>query len=90
MGRTACTEPHCLYRVHFNFFLGQAKDDSLIRRMRIPCRIPRSKNTLTEYVILIFSLLQQWMHEHASVLRYMCIASLVKFENTLVRAHTGQ
>ena len=64
---------------------GQATGDSFIRRMRIPCRIPQSKNTPTEYVIFIFSPLQQWLHEHASALRHTYIASLVQFENTLVR-----
>ena len=70
---------------------GQATDDSLIGRMRIPCRIPKSKNTPTEYVIIIFSPLQHWLYDHASVLRYTYFACLVKFQNTLVqRTYAGR
>jgi len=45
--------------------------------MRIACRIPKAKNTNSEYVILI-ALLQQWLHESASMLRYTCVAVLYK------------
>ena len=40
-----------------------------IRRMCIVCRIPKVTDTHTEYVILIAFPLQQWQHEHASILR---------------------
>jgi hypothetical protein len=49
-----------------------------IWRMRIACWIPKAKNTLLEYVILIASPLQQWLHERATLLRYAYIACLVK------------
>jgi len=45
-----------------------------IRRMRIACMIPKSTNTHSEYVILIASQQQQWLHECSSVLRYTYIA----------------
>jgi hypothetical protein len=48
-----------------------------IWRMRIACGIPMAINKLSEYVILIAFILQQWMHERSSVLRYTCIACLV-------------
>jgi hypothetical protein len=46
-------------------------------RMRIAWWIPKTTNTRSEYVTLIVSTLQQWLHESASVLRYTYIACLV-------------
>jgi len=40
------------------------------RRMRIAYWIPKATNTLSEYVIHIAFLLQQCLHERASLLRY--------------------
>jgi hypothetical protein len=56
----------------------QATDDNVICRMCIAFWIPKSKNTHSEYVILIAFPLQQWLHERTSVLRYMYTARLVK------------
>jgi hypothetical protein len=39
---------------------GQATDDSTIWHMRIACWIPKATNTLSEYVIVIAFVLQQW------------------------------
>jgi len=44
---------------------------------RIPCSIPKVKNTHSEYAIPIAFPLQQWLHERTSLLRYMHIACLV-------------
>jgi len=44
-----------------------------IWRMRITCWIPRATITHKESVILIDCLLQQWLHERATMLRYMYI-----------------
>ena len=41
-----------------------------IRRMRIACWIPKATNTQSEYVMLIAFPLQQWLHEHVSMLGY--------------------
>jgi hypothetical protein len=46
--------------------------------MRIACWILKATDTNSEYVILISLTLQQWLHERASMLRYMYIAYLVK------------
>jgi len=46
-------------------------------RMRIGCWIPKATDTLSEYVILIAFPLQKWLHESASILRYIYIACLV-------------
>ena len=41
-----------------------------IWRTRIAGCIPKVKNTISEYLILISFPLQQWLHERASMLRY--------------------
>jgi len=48
-----------------------------IWRMRFACWIPKATNTHSGYVILIAFPLQRWLHEHASMLRYTCIACLL-------------
>jgi hypothetical protein len=40
--------------------------------------IPKATNTHSGFVIIISVPLQQWLHERASMLRYMYIACLVK------------
>ena len=45
--------------------------------MSIACWIPKATNTNSENVILIAFILQQWLHEHASILRYLYNACLV-------------
>ena len=49
-----------------------------IWRVRITCWIPKVSNTPSEYVILFAFLLQHWLHERASMLRYTYIACLVR------------
>jgi len=43
-----------------------------IQHMRIACWLPMSTNT--RYEIIIAFLLQQWLQEHASILRYTYVA----------------
>jgi hypothetical protein len=45
--------------------------------MRIACWIPKATDTHSEYVTIIAFLLQQWLHERASLLRCTYIASSV-------------
>ena len=45
---------------------------------RIACWIPKDTNTPSEYVILTAFSLQQWLHEHASMVRYTYISCIVK------------
>jgi len=47
--------------------------------MRIASWKPKATNTHSEYVIIAF-ILQQWLHERASLLRYTFVACLVKYE----------
>ena len=44
--------------------------------MCISCWLPKATNTHSEHVIIISFPLQQWLHERASLLRYMYIASV--------------
>ena len=46
--------------------------------MRIACWIPKATNTRSEYVVVIALLLQQMLHELASVFRYTYKACLTK------------
>ena len=41
-----------------------------IWRMRIACWITKATDTRSKYIILIAFLLQQWLHERTSLLRY--------------------
>jgi hypothetical protein len=55
---------------------GQATDGNMAHAHYITlhhtaCWIPKSTNTHSEYVILIAFLLQQWLHKHTSMLRYI-------------------
>jgi len=54
-------------------------------RMRIACWINKAKNTHSEYVILNAFLLQQWLQELTSLLRYTYIPCLVDVN---FRAHS--
>ena len=52
-------------------------------RMRVACWIPTAINTHSECVILTPFPLQQLLHELASMLRYMHIASVVGSDEQL-------
>ena len=46
--------------------------------------IPKTTNTHSGCVILIALPVQEWLHERATTLRYMYLASLVTFINKIV------
>jgi len=50
-------------------------------RMRIPYWIPKAKNTLSEYKIILTLALQQRLHEHASMLRYIALPALLNIRH---------
>jgi hypothetical protein len=50
----------------------QATDDNKVRRMRIACWLNKATGTHSDYVIVIAFARQQWLHEHASILTYVC------------------
>jgi hypothetical protein len=48
-----------------------------IWRMRIACWTPKATDTHSQYVLFVAFPLQQWLHEHAALLRYTYIACIV-------------
>ena len=62
-----------------------ATDDSIIWRMRIAWWTPNATDTHSEYVTLNALALQQWLHEHVSMLRhtYIVISMLVPLLATM-------
>jgi hypothetical protein len=42
----------------------------------VTCWIPKAPNSLSEYVILLDFPLHQWLHKHASMLRYTYVVCL--------------
>ena len=44
--------------------------------MRIPYWIPKATDMLSVYTTILTLPLQQWMHEHASMLRYTALPAL--------------
>ena len=55
----------------------QVTDDNIIWRLRSARWITKATHEHSEYVILITSTWQQWLHLRNSVLHYTCIAFLV-------------
>jgi hypothetical protein len=49
---------------------------TIIRRIRVTCRVPKATDTHLEYVTLAAFPRQQWLGERASLLLYTCIACL--------------
>ena len=45
----------------------------------IACCVPKATNTISEYVTPIIFLLQQWLHESSSMLRYTYNACLLTY-----------
>jgi hypothetical protein len=64
----------------------QATDGNIIRRMRFACWITKATDTHSEYVIIVAFLLQRWLRERASMLRYTYIACLA-FCNLILYRH---
>jgi hypothetical protein len=60
------------------YIVGPNRSQVTIPRMPIACWMPKATDTQTqtEYVILIAFLLQQWLPERASLLRYTSIACI--------------
>ena len=56
--------------------LEQGRPKETIWGTRIACWISKATHTHSQYIILIASPLQQWLQEHASILRYTYITCL--------------
>ena len=69
-------ENRAAYEEKWKNFVELERPQTIIWSMRIKCLIPKFKNTLSEYVILIALVLEQCLLEHASALRSAYIACL--------------
>jgi len=81
---------HAVYEVMWKNFVEWGWPQMTIWRMHFACWIPKPTNTHTICVILIVFPLQQWLREHTSILRYMCVACLVVFCTFSFLWHTVQ
>ena len=59
-----------VYEIMWKNTVEWGRPQMTIWRTRIACWIPKATDTHTDCVILVAFLLQQWLHEHASMLRY--------------------
>jgi len=60
-----------VYEIMWKITAEPGRPQMTIWRMRFACRIPKTKNTHSDYIILIAFPLKLWLHERVSVLRYM-------------------
>jgi len=67
-----------VYEIMWENIVERGRPQMTIWRMRIACCATKAINTHSEYVIFIAFLLQQWLHERASMLRYTYVACLVQ------------
>jgi len=67
-----------VYEIMWKNMLETDRPQMTIWRMRTVCWISKSIHTHTEYVIITAFLLQQWLHDRASVVRYTYIACIVE------------
>ena len=65
-------ENRAVYEIMWKNLVQPDRPQTAVRRMRF-----RATNTHSDYVIVIASPLQQWLHGYTSVLRYACTACLV-------------
>ena len=66
-----------IYEIMCNNIVEPGRPQMTIWRKCLAYWIPKSINTHSEYVIRIAFSLQQWLHEHTSMLHYVYIACLV-------------
>ena len=64
-------ENRAVYEIIWKNTVRPGRPQTTVWRMRIACWIPEATNTHLAYVILIAFPLQQWLHERASMLRYI-------------------
>jgi len=66
-----------VYEIMWKNIIKRGMTQMTVWGMCIACWIPKATNTHSNYVIFIAFLMQQWLHEHASMLRVTYIAYLV-------------
>ena len=69
-------ENRAVYKIMWKNIVERSRPQKTIWRMRIACWITEVINTGLEYMILIALPLHQWLHKHASILRYTYTACL--------------
>jgi hypothetical protein len=75
-------ENRVVYEIMWKNFVERNGPQMTIWHMRIACWMLKATNTYTSFVILIAFPLQQWLHEHASKLRFTYIVGLVNLMST--------
>jgi hypothetical protein len=75
-------ENHADYEIMWKSFVELYRTQMTIRRKRIASCIPNAGNIHSDYVTLIAFPLQQWLHEHFPLLRYISL-SLALFMSTI-------
>jgi len=72
-----------------NFFsenhVERGRPQMTIWRVRVACWLPKATNTHSGCVILIAFLMQQWLHETASMIRYTYFACVFILASSLLR-----
>ena len=64
------TENRAVYEIMWKNTVQPGRPQIKIWRMHIACWIPKATNTKSEYAILTVFLMQQWLHEDLSMLRF--------------------
>jgi len=65
-----------VYEIMWRNIVQPGRPQMTIWRIRISCCMPKATNTQSEYVIFTAFPMQQWLHEHASMLRYNTLSVL--------------
>ena len=73
-------ENRVVYEVMFTDGVEQGRPRMTIWRMRIACWVTNATNRHSEHVILIAFLLQQWLRERATMIRYTFIVCLIEIK----------
>jgi len=68
---------HAIYDIMWENIVDAGRPQLTVWHTRIAFWIPKTTNTHSQYAIFTDFLLQQWLHERASTLRYTYIASIV-------------
>jgi hypothetical protein len=75
-----------LYEIIWKNFVGTDRRQVTIWRTRIACWITKATATHTEYVTVVFPY-QQWLHQPASYLRCIYVASLMMSQTLVLLCH---
>jgi hypothetical protein len=75
------SENRAAYGKYGKNFVQPSKPQMTTWRMRLPYWILKATNTLSEYIIILNLPLQQWLHEHASMLRYTALPALLNIRH---------